>query len=100
MTNFIALINDDQAEEPFFGVLLFHSLIPGRFHWYVLGIDDMPLIRGVVDCADDPFDTDICIDDLKEEIASKIGVAAQQIKLIDSKAADSTSFPNAAMSAA
>jgi hypothetical protein len=100
VTNFIALINDDQAEEPFFGVLLFHSLIPGRFHWYVLGIDDMPLIRGVVECADDPFDVDVCIDDLKEEIAAKIGVTAQQIKLIDSSTADSMPFSNPAMSAA
>ncbi|MBN1579756.1 MAG: hypothetical protein JXA89_03570 [Anaerolineae bacterium] len=100
MTNFIALINDDQAEEPFFGVLLFHSLIPGRFHWYVLGINDMPLIRGVVDCADDPFGENVCIDDLKQEIASKIGVAAQQIKLIDSSAADAMPYPNTVMSAA
>ena len=100
MSNFIALINDDQAEEPFFGVLLFHSLIPGRFHWYVLGIDDVPLVRGVVECDDDPFGADVCVDDLKQEIASKIGVDAQQIKLIDSKNADSMPFPNAAMSAA
>ena len=99
MANYAATINDDQAKEPFFGVLLFHSLTPGRFHWYLLGTDDMPLVRGTVDCADDQVDTDVCVEDLKQEIAATIGVTAQQIKLIDSSTVDSMSFPDAAVPA-
>jgi len=83
VVDFLALMGDEQEQDLFFGVLVVDGVVPGRFHWYVLGLDDAPLVRGTAECEDDPACAETRINSLKQAVANEIGVAPSQIKLVD-----------------
>jgi len=86
VTDFFALIGDCQLGNEFFGVLICRSIVPGLFHWYVLGSDDQPLLRGTLKCTQ-AFETNQeCIQFIQEHVAYEIGVDIHHIQPLDEMA--------------
>lgn len=82
MTDFLALISDNQAEGHFHGVLICKRIVPNRLHWFVLEHHDLTLARGSVECDRHTLSAQACVDLVVESVARKIGIDVAQIQVM------------------